>query len=96
MKKTKKVLAVMLVLALTLFLIPTANVSAAKKVKLNKTKATIYVGKTITLKVENNKAKVKWSSSNKKTATVSKKGKVKGKKAGKVIITAKSTNAISP
>ena len=63
--------------------------NAASKVKLNKTKATITVGKTVTLKVKNTKKKVKWSSSNKRIATVSSKGKVKGKKAGKVTITAK-------
>ena len=89
MKQVKKILAIMLTLVLSISMIPTINVSAAKKVKLNKTKATIYVGKTVTLKLKNNKAKVKWSSSNKKIATVSKKGKVKGKKAGKATITAK-------
>ena len=89
MKQVKKILAIMLTLVLSISMIPTINVSAAKKVKLNKTKATIYVGKTVTLKLKNNKAKVKWSSSNKKVATVSKKGKVKGKKAGKATITAK-------
>ena len=56
---------------------------------MNKSKATIYVGETVTLKLKNNKKKVKWSSSNKKVAAVSKKGKVKGKKAGKATITAK-------
>ena len=86
MKQVKKILAIMLTLVLSISMIPTINVSAAKKVKLNKTKATIYVGKTVTLKLKNNKAKVKWSSSNKKIATVSKKGKVKGKKAGKATI----------
>ena len=89
MKKAKKTLAIILSLFLSIALIPTTGVSAAQKVKLNKTKATIYVGKTVTLKVKNNKDKVKWSSSNKKVATVSSKGKVKGKKAGKITITAK-------
>ena len=89
MNKTKKLLAIIFVVVLSISLIPTTNVSAAKKVKLNKTKATIYVGKTVTLKLKNNKKKVKWTTSNKKIATVSKKGKVKGKKAGKVTITAK-------
>lgn len=46
-------------------------------------------GKTVTLKLKNNKKKIKWSSSNKKVATVTKKGKVKGKKVGKATITAK-------
>lgn len=92
MRKIKKVLAIMVVLVLSMSMVSTINVSAAKKVKLNKTKATIYVGKTVTLKLKNkknNKKKVKWSSSNKKVAIVTKKGKVKGKKAGKVTITAK-------
>lgn len=89
MNKTKKILAMIFVVVLSISMISTTNVSAAKKVKLNKTKATIYVGKTITLKLKNNKKKVKWTTSNKKIATVNKKGKVKGKKAGKVTITAK-------
>ena len=90
MKVTKKILVVILSMALILTLFPIGNISAVqKKVKLNKTKATIYVGKTVTLKLKNNNKTVKWSSSNKKVATVTKKGKVKGKKAGKVIIVAK-------
>ena len=45
-------------------------------------------GKTITLKASE---PVRWKSSNKKIATVSSSGKVKGKRAGKVKITATST-----
>ncbi len=90
MKQTKKILAVVLVFVLSLSLLPAVSVSAApKKVKLNKTKATIYVGETVTLKLKNNKKKVKWSTSNKKVASVTKKGKVTGKKEGKATITAK-------
>lgn len=89
MRAAKKLLAMIFVIVLSISMIPTTNVNAAKKVKLNKTKATIYVGKTVTLKLKNNKKKIKWTTSNKKIATVSKKGKVKGKKAGKVTITAK-------
>lgn len=89
MKQGKKALAIILTLILSISMIPIINVSAAKKVKLNKTKSTIYVGKTVTLKLKNNKNKIKWSSSNKKVATVTKKGKVKGKKVGKAIIIAK-------
>lgn len=59
------------------------------KVALNKKKATITVGKTVTLKLSGTKKKVKWSTSSKKIATVSAKGKVKGKKAGKATITAR-------
>ena len=89
MGKLKKGFAVILIFVLSISMVPTINVSAAKKVKLNKNKATIYVGKTISLKLKNNKKKIKWSSSNKKVATVNNKGKVKGKKAGRTTITAK-------
>ena len=89
MREPKKILSIILTLVLSISMIQITNVSAANKIKLNKTKATIYTGKTVTLKLKNNKNKVKWSSSNKKIATVSSKGKVKGKKTGKVTIIAK-------
>ena len=66
-----------------------------KSIKLNKTSATLKKGKSLTLKATispssaNNKA-VTWSSSNKKVATVDKKGKVKAVAAGTVKITVKS------
>ncbi len=66
-----------------------STVEAASKVKLNKKKITLYVGKTTTLKVKGTKKKVKWSSSKKSVATVSSKGKVKAKKKGTTTITAK-------
>ncbi len=56
---------------------------------LNQTKATISVGFTKTLKVDNTTEKVTWSSSKKSVATVSSKGVVKGVKAGTAKITAK-------
>ena len=64
--------------------------TAAKKPKLSKSKLTINAGKTATLKVKNAKKKVKWSSGKKSVASVSKKGRVKAKKKGKVTITVKS------
>ena len=72
----------------------------ALKLKLNKTKVTIKAGRfvklkaTVSPKTTVNK-KVKWTSSNKKYATVNSKGKVKTKKAGKkhtVTITCKTTD----
>ena len=62
---------------------------AKAKVKLNKTKATLVVNRTVKLKVKGTKKKVKWTTSNKKVATVSKKGVVTAKKPGKATITAK-------
>lgn len=63
--------------------------SYAARVHLNKTKVTLRAGKTVTLKVIGTKKKVKWSSTKKSVASVSKKGKVKAKKKGKAYIVAK-------
>lgn len=65
------------------------NVNAASKIKINKTKAEVYVGKTVQLKVTGTKNKITWTSNNKKIATVTTKGKVKGIKKGTTTITAK-------
>lgn len=60
-----------------------------KKTALNKKRLTIKKGETYKLKLDNAKAaKVKWSSSNNKIATV-RKGKVTAKKPGRATITAK-------
>lgn len=92
MNKRKKglcqLLACMMVLVMMISLSP-VNVQAASKVKINKTKATMYVGTPKTLKVTGTTKKVTWKSSNKKIAIVSAKGKVTPKKAGTVVITAK-------
>lgn len=67
------------------------------KIYLNKKTVSVQVGKTYTLKVTKAKPNskkyrtVKWTTSNKKIATVSSKGKVKAIKPGKVTITAIST-----
>ena len=57
MKQIKKKIAIVLTLILSISMIPTMDVSAAKKVKLSRTTVTIYVGKTVTLKLKNNKNK---------------------------------------
>ena len=57
---------------------------------LSDTEMNLLVGQTNTLSVMNaGKKKIKWSSSKKSVATVTSKGKVKGKKAGTAKITAK-------
>lgn len=56
--------------------------------KLSKTVISLFSGKSTTLKVSGTDKAVKWSSSDKNIASVSKKGKVTGKNAGKAIITA--------
>ncbi len=52
----------------------------------------VYIQKSVSLKAKTNaNRKIKWSSSNKKTATVSSSGKVTGKNVGKATIYAKIT-----
>lgn len=68
------------------------TVQAAGKIKLNKTSLNLTVGKTMNLKVKGTKSKAKWSSSNKKVATVNNNGKVTAKKAGNCKIMAKVEN----
>lgn len=90
MSKCKKSLAVLLscVVMLAMFAVP-VSVSAAANPKLNKTKVTVTRTKSVKLTLKNATASnVKWSTSNKAIATVSK-GKVTGKKAGTATITAK-------
>ena len=62
-----------------------------KKIKLNRTKLTLKKGKTFRLKVTltpiNSRDKIIYKTSNKKIVTVSKTGKIKAKRKGKVNIT---------
>ena len=71
-------------------------VAISSNVKLNKSKATVEKGKTLTLKATVTPAdlpdkSVTWKSSNTKVATVTSTGKVKGVKAGTATITCTST-----
>ena len=56
--------------------------------KISKSKLSLTVGNTSTLKVTGGSGTVKWASANKKIATVSKTGKITAKTAGTVKITA--------
>lgn len=76
-------------LVITSVFVPGQQTDAKAKVKLNKKKLVLTVGKKAKLKVKGTKKKVKWSSSKKKTATVTKKGVVKAKKKGTAKIVAK-------
>ncbi len=96
MKRGNKTLAIALSMALALTSIVAGSPvkSAAKaKIKLNKKKVTLTVGKAVKLKVLGTKKKVKWSSSNESVAIVIGKkngvGRVISRKAGKAKITAK-------
>lgn len=63
-------------------------ITIGKQVKLNKAKATLCKGEILQLKVQNSKNNISWKTSNKKVATVSQAGKVKGQKKGTAVITA--------
>lgn len=87
MKLFKKLSMFLFVFFLSLALVSPLKAEAAT-VKLNRKKASISVDKSITLKVKGTSKKARWSTSDKKVATV-KNGKVTGKKEGTVTITAK-------
>lgn len=85
----RRKLSVLLFLMFTLILAPGNSVCAASNVRLNTSKKTICVGKTLKLQVKGTSKKVTWKSGNPSVAKVSAKGKVTAKKAGKATVTAK-------
>ena len=94
MKKVRGTVAFLLVFVLSFSVIPQNVLAAKKKVKLSKKSVTVAVGKTVKVKLKNNKKKVKWTvASGKKNVKLSKKKKtgvtIHGKKAGKAKVQAK-------
>lgn len=97
MKRIKKLIGILL-FVLTFGLASTITIPQigtcvdvqAATVSLNKRSTSVYIGKTTQLKVKNYTGKIRWSSSNTSIATVSSTGKVKGKKAGTVTISARA------
>ena len=92
--KKQKSMVLLLIFAMALSLLPQSAFATKKKVKLNKKTVTVNVGKTVKIKLQNNKKKVKWTvASGKKNVTLSKKKKtgvtIKGIKAGKAKVQAK-------
>lgn len=99
-KKALSLGLAVLITASSVFAAPATEVSAAAKapdkITLSATKQTVQVGKKFTLKVKSvtpktASKKVKFTTSNKKVATVTSKGVVKGIKAGSAKITVTST-----
>lgn len=82
----KRIISILLVLTLTHALWPTHTANAA--VKISKTKATLEVDATLTLKITGTEDKVAWSTSNKNIASVDGNGTVTAKKEGQAAITA--------
>lgn len=87
MKKLNKKMATMMMLVL--MLVVTAMPVSAASMKLSKKSAILKTGQSITLQVKGSKKKAKWTTSNKKVATVNQRGKITAKKPGKTTITAK-------
>jgi len=89
----KKVLKVVVLFIITICMIGMMQTkSNASKIEINKEKKTLYVGATYYLKITGTNKNVKWSSSNKKIASVNSKGKVTAKKKGTTEIKANVGN----
>lgn len=94
MRMLNKLVSGVLLGSLTVSLIsPGTTAEAAKKASLKQTKITVLTGKTKKIQIKNKTKKRKYvfSSSKKKIASVTKNGVVRGKKAGKAVITVKET-----
>lgn len=85
MKLTNRIL--LTVFLCFLFFISTDN-SVQAAVKINQTNKTMYIDDTYTLKITGTKQYILWKSSDKKIASVTKKGKITAKKTGICTITA--------
>ncbi|MCQ4775110.1 Ig-like domain-containing protein [Lacrimispora saccharolytica] len=98
MRKNLKTLAAALVMTAavtgmvpqTTTIEPFSVTAEAAAVKLSKSKAGLTIGQELDLELKGYSGAVKWSSSNKKVATVNKNGLVKAKKKGSTVITAKA------
>ena len=90
MKKLKLIIPILLLFLLFCLSPVSASSRKACSISLNKTKVTVYKGKSTSLKavVTGTSAKVKWKSSNSSIASVNSKGKVIGKRTGTCKITA--------
>ncbi len=90
-KNTKLLTGVLSLSLLTLLAAPADSEAASPR--LNRKKLTLRPGKSFTLKIRGTSSKkVKWKSTDKKTAVVSRRGKVTARKTGKVKVTAKIKN----
>lgn len=88
----KKIISLIMSAVMVVMLCSTTVFAAKKGVALNKTSASVTVGKSITLKPTVTGVKnytLQWSTSDKTIATVTKSGKVTGVKAGSVTVTVK-------
>ncbi len=82
----KKLLSILMTVAILFSLSPTQTAKAA--VKISKSKATMEVDSTLTLKISGTSSKVSWSTDKKSVATVNNKGTVTAIKSGSAKIIA--------
>lgn len=88
MRILKKLVICLWVICLVLPITP-GTPAFAKGIKLSKKSITLYVGQTKTVRLKGTAKKPKWSSSKKSVATVTNNGKIKAKRKGNAVITAK-------
>ncbi len=89
MKSKKKVLLSLVLVLSLIFSLALPYTTEAATIKLNAASKTLNVGGSCTLKLSGTTKTPKWSSDNKKVATVTTKGKVTAKAEGKATISAK-------
>ena len=88
MKKVRNIMMLSLFLC-SLVILAIPMTSRAVKAKLSKTKLNMVVGTQKQLKVKKTTKSIKWTTSKKKVASVSKTGLVTAKKEGVAVISAK-------
>lgn len=94
MKSAKRILYSLILTLMFVFLspnhfsLPTAAANTESSITLNQSSLTLIKGQSFTLKLKGISGKIKWSSKKTSIASVTKKGKVIAKKAGKTTITA--------
>lgn len=97
MKRTKKLLAILLSALCIISINPVVAIpmcdniivaNAATKIAINKTKITLKKSQAYQLKITGTKKSAKWKSSNSDVVSVDKKGKIYAKKKGTATITA--------
>lgn len=84
----KRILAIVLIAMFAVMMVPIQTRAA---IRISAKSKTLFVGESFTLKIAGTTSAIKWSTSNKKVASVNKRGKVTAKSQGTAIIKAKAS-----